>query len=887
MKRLGLFYVLLVSLLPVMDIDAAPRTSRPGANSNATANSATNAPVSAARAGVRRATVKTTGPVATGAASGTAVTGTVSKGRAATSSALPNAAPKVVGARAATQKVVNNGTKVSTATKNTVVNSECQQKFEGCMDSFCMLDNTTGGRCICSDKNAELNKILAEIEKLDQQSYNMATVGVERIEMGENADAVMKRANSVANSIKNSDAETNTTKRKTLDLSAWNTDFDEDDTDLFAEKESIESKEGDALYSASISLCKAQIPECAADMSMLTLMYAQKIKSDCNAYENTLKQQKTQSANKLATAEKALREASLEQIKSANKYDLGQCTIQFKQCMANTAGCGDDFTGCVGIAAAENATVKTGGKVKAKQYTIKGTASSITIASSTYDTLEAKKVMCESVTKQCVNVKDKVWNAFLRDIAPTIKTAELLAESNLRTNCISNIATCFQKACKDNIDPSNPDGSYDMCLANPDTLRSLCKVEIDPCEAAEPGVMDYVKARLASMRVDSCTKELKECLQSEDRCGSDYTQCVGLANDDIVKMCPQAKLVACNDKSGKREYSDEEYENLISGLVLNIDNNMLTKCQNALNEAMVKACGDADSCSSLAKVDGVGGASLQYKFCQIGTDNCVNKIDEIPESSVKTENWEGKITGMIDWSVLDIDSTTGRIQDISDEDIAKLAFDVDDSLKKYVKSETQAVINAAKQALSLVESDANVQYCMTGRKVKGVTTASSENSGRFANLTSQVSSTIAMDAITAAKEVYTKKYNELLEQREKDAVAFATKKADIMKNGTTAERIKVGSDACRRLIEGYDGGSNNVSCTGDGTVSMSCVGKHGDQNNWDHKYKADLTATFDANAMKCTICVHKYKCQAGFAYKKKCGMSRWKDDGSACNDYQY
>ena len=32
---------------------------------------------------------------------------------------------------------------------------------------------------------------------------------------------------------------------------------------------------------------------------------------------------------------------------------------------------------------------------------------------------------------------------------------------------------------------------------------------------------------LAAMRVDSCTAELKNCLQDKDRCGSDYTQCVG------------------------------------------------------------------------------------------------------------------------------------------------------------------------------------------------------------------------------------------------------------------------------------------------------------------------------------------------------------------------
>ena len=209
-----------------------------------------------------------------------------SRGRSATT-------PTAVKARAGTkQNVINSGTKVATAAQNTVVDEECWNKFSGCMDSFCMLDNATGGRCICSDKNAEYDSILAEIQELDNQSYQMATVGVERIEMGDDADAVMAKTKAITNSIEK-DAEKAKSKRQSLDLSAWNIDsgidFDEDVEDIFSlssDGVSVANKKGDALYRASAKLCTAQIPECSSQNKMMELMYQQRIRSDCTAYEN-------------------------------------------------------------------------------------------------------------------------------------------------------------------------------------------------------------------------------------------------------------------------------------------------------------------------------------------------------------------------------------------------------------------------------------------------------------------------------------------------------------------------------------------------------------------------------------------------------------------------
>lgn len=729
--------------------------------------------------------------------------------------------------RAAKQSVISTGTKVAAAAQNTAVDQVCWEKFSGCMDSFCMLDNANGGRCICSDKNAEYDAILAEIQALDEQSYQMATVGVERIEMGDDADAVMKRTQEITKSIEK-DAEKAKSKRQSLDLSAWNinaVDFDADVEDMFSitsDGISIEGKTGDALYRVSAKLCNAQVPECASQAKMMELMYQQRVRSDCTAYENSLRQSRTQSAQKLAAAQGAMREAALEQYRNANKYDLGQCTVQFKQCMQTTGGCGEDFTGCVEWSVREG-LVNNGGQKK----TIKGTSSKIELSAETYDVLLGKKELCMNVTQQCVNVRDQVWDTFLREVAPQVKSAELIVESNMRTSCIANISSCFQKACRDNMDPNDPDGSYDMCLTRPETLRSACKVEIDPCEGGIPNIMDYVRARLASMRVDSCTREFKECLTSEDRCGKDYTQCVGLDTDTIVRMCPAEKLVGCQyDGGNSRDQNgytkdvvrtpDQIYNELATiaqGIFLNIDNNMLTACQRAADAAMIRVCGSTENCDDIVVDNDAGTRSFKYEICKQKTktepEQCYTSVDGISRTNIDGW-WEYRTSGLIYWGEIeftqnDEEHTYGFTE--MDVYMQKVADATGSSIDKFKEdgtyeiirdrvygTEIRALTSAVENAIKAIESDQTVQYCMTGRRFQGMRMSDGQvdsegtlaylgsvktdgeiddELARFPNLTSQMRQIIANSALKNARDNYMKQYDEEMERMAKDQIAMA------------------------------------------------------------------------------------------------------------------
>lgn len=822
MKSFKIFSILGIFLL--CNAQAAVPQQRRGtaaATSTNTASTATRTNAVSARSATTSA--RAAAPTASTTTARAATTGRTTVARSATTS--KTSSTPVVAARAgATQKVINTGTKIAAATENTVVSDACRQKYYGCMDSFCMLDNDSGGRCICSDRNAELDSVLAEIEKLDQQSYQMATTGVERIEMGDAADAAIANATAVADSILNADEEKN---NRTLDLSLWNVSFD-DDEDIFGSTDTmqsaIEGKEGDALYRAVNEVCIAQIPECASEMSMLQLMYSQQIKSDCSAYENSLKQQKTASAQKLAAAEKALRDAALDQYRSSNKYDLGQCTVEFKSCMMTTGGCGEDFSQCASVVASDNTNTSKSTSRQVKNYSIKGATTTIEISASTYDTLVAKKPLCESVTKSCVSVADQVWDTFLREVAPQLKSAELIAEDNARQNCIGSISDCFQKACKDNIDPNDPDGSYDMCLTRPETMLNVCKIPLNACgidatsaeTAGQSSIWEYVVARLASMRVDSCTTAVKECLQSEDRCGPDYTQCIGLDTETIMEICPAEKLTGCQYVYGSEEEitsNDQIYDelyNMVQGIMLNIDNNFMTQCQKALDESMIKVCGDTENCDSLVVDNGAGTRSFKYQVCQyssIDTDGtinwsgkCYDTLDAIPQQELQLpdgQGWAGKLSGVVYWGDIsynvddnEFTSVDDYIKSLKDAGYTVTTDDEEDIRNLVYGTEIRALQSAVENAISTIEADPTVQYCMTGRQVQGVninTGRSSNSSGndkqvvergmvaRFPNLTQQVRQIIANSALKNARENYNKRYDEEVARMMQDQVKAAEK----------------------------------------------------------------------------------------------------------------
>ena len=395
------------------------------------------------------------------------------------------------------------------------------------------------------------------------------------------------------------------------------------------------------------------------------------------------------------------------------------------------------------------------------------------------------------------------------------------------------------------MDPNDPDGSYDMCLSRPETMLSLCKVPLNACgidassaaKAQESMIWDFVVARLASMRVDSCTTEVKSCLQSDDRCGKDYTQCIGLDTDTIIRMCPYDKLTGCQKVYGETEIRGdavyEELASMVQGIMLNIDNSFLTECQNAANEAMIKVCGSTEECNGMTVDENIGARSLEYKICEYtmsetGLDldysKCRTDVSQIQdvelgrvEGSTSTQlgpvtPFAGVLDGTIYWESVEV-GEDGRVSTV-DEYLAKIdASNMGSTEKEKVKSELAVLQRNIDTAINAIEADPTVQFCMTGREVQGMKVGSGDNrtrtrlgekspdAARFPELTKQMRMQIATSALKIAKDNYYKKYDELNEKMLQDYAIIGERMAEIQGENALDARREIARQACVNFSE--------------------------------------------------------------------------------------
>ena len=675
-------------------------------------------------------------------------------------------------ARSGTQSAIQQGTTVRTKIEATgLYDQACYDAYFGCMDQFCITDNASGGACNCSDDIVGYNDELAAIQDILDEANRLNTEEVERVKAGADADIIFtgeRRYDEDGNILDEgeiSEAEEKEKKRADL-LSLWNTSIDDSDDDLWGTSTgaNIADMMGRELYDAANQLCVNQVPEsCSGDIAFLQQLYSRQITSDCLGYKNSLAQQRARAENELASAESAVRNALQESFESANKYDLGQCMVEFKKCMQTADACGENWENCVATIAMENmqnnAAVSTAG-------TTVDTVDTYDITASTLEILNAKRPICENVLDQCVAVRDQVWPNFLRESAPTIKVAESQAESKFRQSCLTSISECIQTACRDDIAGKGV-ATMDACLSRPEMARSFCKVEIDPCERMEPLIWGYVEDKLAAMRVDACTQEVKDCFTADTRCGPNFENCIGMDYDYIHDICPIDSLVVC--KANNPGFSMDDLDDMLMGLYLNIDNSMMDQCQNLVDQKMAEICGSTTDCNRFASDDTIGTGSLRSQ--KDGTTYRVTGM--ISFGSIVMGDMDGETVGDGEGGTVKLGPGDIGVGDYITK-IRERNANVENSegIISAIEEELNNIAGTINRTIDLIESDPEIQYCINGRDLSQITGNEGDmTSGRFPNLLNQVKMQIAASALRQAQDNYNNKLNTAIAEATRDASA--------------------------------------------------------------------------------------------------------------------
>ncbi len=673
--------------------------------------------------------------------------------------------------KAGKQSAIQTGTTVRTKTDASgLYDQACYDAYYGCMDQFCISDNESGGSCACSDLSIQYDKEFSEIQEILAEADRIATEEVEKVKLGAQADIVFTgtREYDADGNLKEIDEiGMDSKEKKRADLMAlWESNYDDTDEDSVWGASAADFSElvGASLYNAAEELCLEQVPEdCAGDITLLRNMYSRQITSDCKGYKNSIDSKRSQAEIALSDAQADVRTALKESFEAANKYDLGQCMVQFKKCMQTEDACGENWENCVATIASEN---MQNNKAASTAGTTVATVDVYDITASTMEVLSAKRTICENVLSQCVAVRDMVWPAFLREAAPTIKVAESAAESKFRQSCLTNISNCIQKACKDDIAGKGVD-SMDACLSRPDMARSFCKVEIDPCERMEPLIWGYVVDKLAAMRVDACTQEVKDCFTADTRCGANFQNCIGMDYEYIHDICPIDSLVVC--KANNPAFSMDDLDSMLMGLYLNIDNTALDQCQELVDRKMAEVCGSTTDCNKFAADDTIGTGSLR---------------------SQKDGNIY-RVTGMISFGSIKMGDATGRTVDDGDEEDVRLGpgeIGVQEYLSQIrtrnatvpnsgaiiatIEEELNNIAGTINRTIEMIEQDPEIQFCVNGRDLSQITgNKNQKTTARFPNLLNQVKIQIAMSALRQAQDNYNKKLNKAVADATKDASA--------------------------------------------------------------------------------------------------------------------
>jgi len=785
---------------------------------------------------------------------------------------------------AANASVIVRAPRVSTRVAPTqIVSQECQTEFFGCMDQFCNLGNAEGGSCLCSDENQNQQDRIGRIGEINAEAERIRGIDLEKVRAGARADIIFGGGTRQYDERGNVIGIDEITRRQRQQQEAQDRrDARRRNLDQLFSSEFVSSSDmpndistrtGNDLQAAAREMCRARMPaECAAQVAMLVETYAVRVTDDCKGFALMVDAMQRDADQNLNEANAEVRTARIDTFDRENRFNRGQCLIAFKECMAGSDVCRADWSDCAGFAAADNMTAQParGARPANQRNTNQRSARAARddnmshISAKTLERLGSKRHMCEEVLDQCIAVRNHIWDDFLRDIAPNLRLAELNLESDMRQSCMQRISECVMgRACHDKI---GPDGNIDACLSDDGRVaRATCKIEIDPCEAMEPDIWQYVVARLRALGADRCMEEVKTCFTRPFPmgCGDDFAACVGVDFLFMQNMCPPSSLPICGRmfRERGRDFSMADLDSILMGLYLNVDNRALENCQNVINTRMMELCGSTTDCDRFAADDDIGTGSLRAQ---------------------KSGNIY-RITGMISFGrILMGDTNGGRVDrgaggrtqlgpgqigvqqyiaELRERHRRTTGFDAG-AVIDNIEAELHNIAGTINRTIEIIASDPHIQNCIGGRSLQNVTGENRTMTARFPNLLANTQMIIAAAALRRAQDNYNRKFNE--------EVASATASASLDLAQYMCQKMAAvgignvdGVDDSTELMEPFaiyfeiGAGLDTVRLTQGGTGQVTTRGvnyRSMGQNISGGGMTRDINALFNRQDRICRIC---------------------------------
>ena len=363
---------------------------------------------------------------------------------------------------------------------------DCRDVYRDCMDAFCLLDESQGLRCACSDNIDRAKSKINEVLKIQAEADKLYSEGVEREQLGAKAKLVF------AENTKN-------TNISSANFMSWLSEDAEQDEDV-----GEDVVLGDALYKMAVKNCKAELAACGDKSDMESLLYSRLIIKDCKNYDLYLADQKRNAESNKQIAESAVRKARLEMLGITNKYNRGECLLAYRSCIIDKGGCGAKFENCLDA-----------------------------------NLLKRRSNACDNILDQCMAVRKDVEKDWAAESKSVLEEAAKYADTNKRGTCLARAQNCLEESCATSTNAE--------CLTDVNVAAGICPV-ITECNEIIPGFQDVVNDKLGYLKIKFCENDIDKCLQ--DKCGVDFRapECVGKKPYEIADLCPQDMFPSCKNE---------------------------------------------------------------------------------------------------------------------------------------------------------------------------------------------------------------------------------------------------------------------------------------------------------------------------------------------------
>ena len=371
-----------------------------------------------------------------------------------------------------------------------VESGSCRDAYRACMDEFCLLDESEGYRCACSDNINKSKDLINEIQKIQSEADSLYTEGVEREKLGAKVSLVFGQ----------SEAAKKSSRASGLSFSEWLNSGSVDEDSLGADNDI-----GNNLYAMASDYCAYNLKSCATTAEMEEALYSRQVVADCKFFESYLADQKRNAESNKRVAEAAVRKARLEMLDTTNKYNRGECLLAYRACVADKGGCGVNFENCLDV-----------------------------------DLLGRRANACENVLDQCMAVRSLVLDDWNAEAASILVEASKYADRYARQTCLARIQACLEDNCST--------ATNSACLTNVNVASGICPV-ITECEELVPGIRTAINDKLGYLRTRFCQNDVDKCLR--DKCGQNFNapECLGKKANEIAAFCPQNMFPSCRNET--------------------------------------------------------------------------------------------------------------------------------------------------------------------------------------------------------------------------------------------------------------------------------------------------------------------------------------------------